>query len=315
VAKGGDITHPLLEKHEGDRRIVIIISTDKGLCGGLNTNLMREAAKMGPETKFITAGRKGSQFIARTRRPLVAEFTYKDAPQFSEARAISKMAREMYLNGEVDRVDILYTHFISTLNQKPELRQLLPMGEIKPITVGIGAAHQQEPAPATAADGGGEFLFEPGQDEAVNFIARPFPVLDLWHGHYWSGRNEGPMRLIFRALGNPGAQHIFFFFGQGKIGGGRRHPFVQVIGKDALHDQTFFRLAGDDGMFGRVFARPEGLGGQVEPQSSLPARFVRPMTFETPVRDNGADIAVILQRPKGFSRGNALAPTERERHH
>src|SRR5271154_5118544 len=138
VAGNRDFTHPLLEKREVRKRCVILISTDKGLCGGLNSSLMREAARCAPDTAFITAGRKASQFIARTKRLLVAEFTYKDTPTFAEARAISKFARDLYLKGEVDQVDILFTKFVSTLVQKPEARQLLPISEIKPVKAGIG---------------------------------------------------------------------------------------------------------------------------------------------------------------------------------
>src|SRR5215470_464537 len=88
-----DFTHPLLAVREVRKRCVIVVSTDKGLCGGLNSNLLREAAKFDKDTTtFVTAGRKASQFIARTRRKLAAEFTYKDAPLFAEARAISKFA-------------------------------------------------------------------------------------------------------------------------------------------------------------------------------------------------------------------------------
>src|SRR6266478_4718436 len=134
----GDFTHPLTEKREGKKRGLIIISTDKGLCGALNSNLIREAAKWDKEnTAFICAGRKASQFIARTKRNLAAEFTYKDAPLFSEARAISRFAQDLFLKGEVDRVDILFTNFISTLNQRPEVRPLLPVGEIKKLEAGV----------------------------------------------------------------------------------------------------------------------------------------------------------------------------------
>src|SRR5215831_19067174 len=67
----GDFTHPLMEKREGGKRCVILISTDKGLCGALNSNLLREASKLDKDnTIFITAGRKGSQFAARTRRKI-----------------------------------------------------------------------------------------------------------------------------------------------------------------------------------------------------------------------------------------------------
>src|SRR6266404_3244933 len=159
----GDFTHQLMEKRDDPKRCVILVSTDKGMCGGLNSNLMREAAKFDKDaTVYITDGRKGSQFIARTKRQLMAEFTYKDAPQFSEARAISRFAREMFTKAEVDRVDILYTRFVSTLNQKPEARQLLPVGEIKSVTAGISPApEEQQPE----LGGTQEFLFEPGPEQ------------------------------------------------------------------------------------------------------------------------------------------------------
>src|ERR1051325_3571944 len=134
----GDFSHPLMEVRQEKQRCVIVVSTDKGLCGALNSNLLREAGKFDKGTTvYITAGRKASQFIARTKRSLAAEFTYKDAPLFSEARAISKFAREMFTKGEVDRVDILYTNFISTLAQKPEALPLLPIGQIKGVTAGV----------------------------------------------------------------------------------------------------------------------------------------------------------------------------------
>jgi F-type H+-transporting ATPase subunit gamma len=165
VAESKDFIHPLIQKREGGRRCVVIISTDKGLCGGLNSSLMREAAKFGPETKFISAGRKASQFLARTRRALVAEFTYKDAPLFSEARAISKFAQDLYIKGEVEQVDVLFTRFISTLNQKPEVFQLLSIGQIKPVAAGIGAT----PEPPSGG-GTGEFLFEPSQEQVLGAL-------------------------------------------------------------------------------------------------------------------------------------------------
>src|SRR6266699_2644597 len=134
AANAGDFTHPLMEVREVRKRAVIVVSTDKGLCGALNSNLLREAAKFDKETTvYVTAGRKASQFIARTKRQLAAEFTYKDAPLFAEARAISRFAREMFSKGEADAVDILFTNFISTLTQKPEVRTLLPVGEIKAV--------------------------------------------------------------------------------------------------------------------------------------------------------------------------------------
>ena len=168
VAGGGgsDFSHSFLEKREGNKRCVIVVSTDKGLCGGLNAALTREVAKMPQETTFVTAGKKGSQFIARTKRKLVAEFSYKDVPAFAEARAISKFAQELFLKGEVDQVDILFTKFVSTLVQKPEIRRFLPVGEIKHVSAGIGS---EATAPAAEAQGG-EFVFEPDQGQVLGAL-------------------------------------------------------------------------------------------------------------------------------------------------
>jgi F-type H+-transporting ATPase subunit gamma len=163
----GDFTHPLMEKREGSKRAIVLVSTDKGLCGALNSNLMREAAKFDKaNTIYITAGRKGSQFIARTKRQLAAEFTYKDAPLFSEARAISKFARDLFLKGEVARVDILFTNFISTLNQKPEVFPLLPVGQIKGVVAGVHGHAMEE----KLLKGATEFLFEPNVEEVFGAL-------------------------------------------------------------------------------------------------------------------------------------------------
>jgi F-type H+-transporting ATPase subunit gamma len=162
----GDFTHPLMEKREGPKRCVVVVSTDKGLCGALNSNLLREAAKFDRDTViFITAGRKGSQFVARTKRKLAAEFTYKDAPLFSEARAISRFAQDMFLKGEVDRVDVLFTNFISTLTQRPELFPFLPVGEIKGVSAGVTGEDMS--SGDALLKGATEFLFEPGADTVL----------------------------------------------------------------------------------------------------------------------------------------------------
>jgi F-type H+-transporting ATPase subunit gamma len=163
----GDFVHPLTEKREVRKRCVIIIATDKGMCGALNGNLLREAAKFDKDTTvFISAGRKAAQFLARTKRNLAAEFTYKDAPLFGEARAISHFARELFTRGEVDRVDILFTKFVSTLTQKPELRQFLPVGEIRTVSAGLPQPLEGD----QLMHGATEFLFEPNVDQVLGAL-------------------------------------------------------------------------------------------------------------------------------------------------
>ncbi|MBI5799116.1 MAG: ATP synthase F1 subunit gamma [Verrucomicrobia bacterium] len=159
TAGAGEFTHPLMEKRAVvKKRALILITTDKGLCGALNTNLLREAAKWDKDTTvFICAGKKGAQWAGRLKRELAAEFSYKDTPQFAEARAISKFAQDLFLEGKVDAVDVLYTNFINTLVQKPESRQLLPLGEIKALEAGLEGESQGE----KLGEATREYLFEP----------------------------------------------------------------------------------------------------------------------------------------------------------
>ena len=162
-----DFTHPLLEQRDGPKRCVIVVSTDKGLCGALNSNLLREAAKFDKATTiYITAGRKAAQFVARTRRQLAAEFSYKDTPLFAEARAISKFAQDLFIKGEVDRVDILFTQFVSTLTQRPESVPLLPVRTITAAAAGMQSHAAREPL----AGGPTEFLFEPSAAQVLGSL-------------------------------------------------------------------------------------------------------------------------------------------------
>ena len=132
----GEFTHPLLEVREVRKTAVILIGADKGLCGPLNSNLFRLAAEFDPQsTVFITAGRKAAQFVARTRRQLLAEFAYTDTPQFAEARAIAAFARDLFLKKEVDQVRVVATRFVNTLTQNPVCIEFLPVGEVRGLKV------------------------------------------------------------------------------------------------------------------------------------------------------------------------------------
>jgi F-type H+-transporting ATPase subunit gamma len=164
-----DFTHPLLEVREVRKRAVILVGTDKGLCGALNSNLFRLVAQFDPATTlFITAGKRAAQFIAHTGRQLVAEFTFSDTPRFDEARPIASFARDLFLKREVDQVQVVATRFINTMTQEPVAVEFLPIGEIKGLKIpGV------EPAVDQAADAH-EFLFE----------LSAASVLEYLFGHY-----------------------------------------------------------------------------------------------------------------------------------
>lgn len=160
------LLHPLLQVRPAAKELVLVISTDKGLAGALNTNLMREAAMFDTaKTVYVTAGRKARQFIARTRRELLADFELKDAPTILETKAISKFCVEKFLNREVDKVTVLYTHFVNTINQKPIAQTLLP---ISPFV--FNAPTGGLPTESGATEPMLEYLFEPSPQAVLDFM-------------------------------------------------------------------------------------------------------------------------------------------------
>ena len=188
-----DFTHPLMEKRGGKKRCVILVSSDKGLCGALNSNLTREAFKYDKDTTvFVCAGKKGAQFVARNKRNLAAEFTYKDAPLFAEARAISKFVQDLFLKGEVDSVEVLYTNFISTLVQKPEAQGLLPIGEIKGLQAGV---HGSQTSVALEKSGV-EFQFEPGADAVLGSLLPHYLNFQIYQVLLEAKASEQSSRMV-----------------------------------------------------------------------------------------------------------------------
>jgi F-type H+-transporting ATPase subunit gamma len=160
-----DFSHPLVELRKIHHRAVILIGADKGLCGALNTNVFRLASQFDPATTiFIAAGRKAAQFVARTGRQLVAEFSYADSPQFSEAAAIAAFARDLFLRGEVDQVQIVATRFENTLTQHPVAVEFLPVGEIKGLRIPGMPSEEELAADRT------ESLFEPNPEVVFSYL-------------------------------------------------------------------------------------------------------------------------------------------------
>jgi F-type H+-transporting ATPase subunit gamma len=155
---------PLIEVRPVRKRAVILVAADKGLCGALNTNVFRLASQFDQaSTVFITAGRRAAQFVARTRRALIAEFPYGDSPTFAEARAIAAFARDLFVKKEVDEVKLVASRFVNTLTQEPVVMEYLPVGEIKGLKVpGI------EPLDGLAEPG--EIVFEPGPEAVLAYL-------------------------------------------------------------------------------------------------------------------------------------------------
>jgi len=157
--------HPLLEVRQLKKELILIISSDKGLCGALNTNLFREAANFDQtKTAFVVSGKKARQFIARTKRELLADFELKDSPSFVESKPLSKFCIEKFLRHEVDKVSVLFTHFINTISQRAVVQTLLP---ISSFDLPKGASTEEAKQDVDPMLG---YVFEPKAEELLGVV-------------------------------------------------------------------------------------------------------------------------------------------------
>jgi len=193
---GGSLElHPLLaHRAEVKKELVLVISTDKGLCGALNTNLLRELGQFDPaKTAFVSVGRKGAQYLGRLKRELGAEYELKETFSFLESKQVSKYCIEKFVSGEVDKVTVAFTDFISTLRQEPTLRTILPVTsfDLAEPEDGADAAKKIE-----GAAGASEYLFEPSAEGVLEVLVPHFVHFQVYQMVLESRASEHSARMV-----------------------------------------------------------------------------------------------------------------------
>jgi len=128
-----EVRHPLLRQAEEVRAVgLILITPDRGLCGGLPSTINRRTAQFlvdqAKTARTVAVGRKGRDFMRRTGQDVVAEFTaIGDNPTYAELRPIAQIAMQEFIDGAVDEVHLVYMQFVNTVVQRPEVFKLLPV--------------------------------------------------------------------------------------------------------------------------------------------------------------------------------------------
>jgi F-type H+-transporting ATPase subunit gamma len=153
--------HPFLIRREGKRAVMILVTTDKGLCGAINVNNIRAATRYMqqnyPEApRYVTLGRKGRDFLLRYRRDVIAEVSnLPDRPSPGQVLPAVTVALEEYTKGNVDAVLLCYAKWVSTIRQEPTIRVLIPAEIPKRETKREGppADYIYEPEPEAVLDG------------------------------------------------------------------------------------------------------------------------------------------------------------------
>jgi len=181
----GPEDHPLLARREGGKRLIVLITSDRGLAGPFNTNTIRFAAQEITENSgdlaVVTVGRKGRDAMRRSRVPMEAHFEgFGDRPTFADVLPLARLITDDYLAGTYARVDIVFSQFVSTLTQRPALDHLLPI----------------EPATDTEGIPGNQFIFEPNPGAVLEQLLPRYIAARLFQAVLESKASEESSRMV-----------------------------------------------------------------------------------------------------------------------
>jgi F-type H+-transporting ATPase subunit gamma len=193
-----EISHPLLQKRAGNgKTAVIVLTSEKGLCGPLNTNLLRDVLKTDDGNRvYITVGRKGRQVIARLKKNLLADFELKDAPTFAESKAISRFVLEKFAEGAFDTAEIYYNRFVNTLTQLPTRYPIVPIGEGVLEAAKARGEAEREGRPSGERPGTVFYNFEPEADTILGKLLPHYVHLELYSKILESRASEHSARMV-----------------------------------------------------------------------------------------------------------------------
>jgi F-type H+-transporting ATPase subunit gamma len=177
--------HPLLAEREGGRRLILIVTSDRGLAGPLNTNTIRFAAREittnRDDIAVVTVGRKGRDAMRRSRVPIVAHFdAFGDRPTFGDTLALARLVTDEFVSGKANRVDLLFSRFESTLVQRPTLDRLLPV----------------QPAEDTQGIPGNQFIFEPNAATVLERILPRYVAARIFQAVLEGKASEESSRMV-----------------------------------------------------------------------------------------------------------------------
>ena len=188
-----ELDHPFFEEREVKTRGIILVTTDRGLCGPLNGNLIREVQKIEGPAKFVSVGRKGKQFLSRSSRDLLADFEIGDAVQYIKIKQLTEFMIEKYLAGEVDTVEVWYPRYINILIQSPTKAKLLPIAGLDEMITELRGKNAK---PFEASDDDRNFKFEPDPKTILNDLLPLFVIRQVYQAVLSARASEHSARMV-----------------------------------------------------------------------------------------------------------------------
>jgi F-type H+-transporting ATPase subunit gamma len=192
---GREMLHPLLTKREQvENIIVVMVSSDRGLAGPYNTNILRqtltEFGKSPVPVRYVSVGRKGTELLYRRGKEIMADFSGLPAePVYNDISPIGRLVVDEFLSGKADEVYLLYTDFVNMVRQDPVMKKLLPL-EFETAAGLVEAEFTGENRVKAA------YLYEPGQTEILNEIIPNFTGLQVFQAILESFASEHAARMV-----------------------------------------------------------------------------------------------------------------------
>ena len=210
-----DILDPKLEEKFGEYflardeslpRLIIVFSTDKGLCGALNTNLFKKIMTLGDDCEFIAVGAKAAKFISSTGRKLLAQFKITDNVSFNEIRTIVEFAMDCFVKNKVRTVEVLYPVFINTIKQEPEVVTVVPIENVRAFVDKMRVKYKAELA--ERAKETREFQFEPSVNELIRELPAYYIKNVIYHMALDAKASEQSARMVAMKSASDNAENL-----------------------------------------------------------------------------------------------------------
>lgn len=194
----GTSLHPLLTaRSEVKNTMVILITSDRGLAGAFNTNILRVARRfqdrLGSPARFVTIGRKGRDSLIRVHENVVAEFSNPAETTLQQISPIVRLATEEFLNGTVDEVFIAYTDFVNLLTQRPRVTRLLPLSPYETEDQVVAELIKNAPH---VSSGSADYEYEPSATAILDEIVPRFTLLQMYQAILESQASEHSARMV-----------------------------------------------------------------------------------------------------------------------
>jgi len=191
TARVDESFHPFLVQRPVKTRGILLVTTDRGLCGALNGNLFKLVLEIRDPAKFVVIGRKGSQFLVRTRRDLLADFHITDQVPFPQVKQVAEFMVQQFLAGAVDTVEIIWPRFRNTLIQEPARLPLLPLESLKDA---IAKLRRGTNAAAKLDDR--HMLFEPSPAAVLTALLPLFVNREIYYNVLDAKASEHSARMV-----------------------------------------------------------------------------------------------------------------------